>query len=169
MTRIVEIDDEVYEYLLRQSRWIGEDASSILRRLLGLPGSNGRLSPWTESEPSQPAEVNELAAYLAGPDYLAPGDATDRYLRLLSFLCRSNPGDFERVVGLSGRRRKYIAHSRKEIADSGESTHPQPIPSTDFWAMTNASTDQKRRIVERVMRELGYPHLALRQASNTIQ
>ena len=39
--KTIEVDEELYRYIARQTQHIGESASEILRRLLGLPPFSG--------------------------------------------------------------------------------------------------------------------------------
>lgn len=53
--KIIEVDEELYQYIAGQTQSIGESASDILRRLLNLPFSNISQSPleFTENEPAK--------------------------------------------------------------------------------------------------------------------
>ena len=46
----IEIDEELYQYLASQTQFIGESASSILRRLLSLPGAQQSPQPIAKGE-----------------------------------------------------------------------------------------------------------------------
>lgn len=161
---ILEIDDDVYQYLLTRAVRIGEDGSAILRRELGLAQPNGR-GP-SEAPPvgdETPPEIRAVQEFLADARFTAQRVVTKKYLRLLGFLAQMHGEDFERVLEVRGRNRLYFGRSRSEIAETGKSLHPQQIPGTDYWAMTNADTAQKQDIAGEVMKVLGYPNDVIRQ------
>lgn len=161
--RTIEIAEDVYAHLLANTSYIGEDASSILRRLLGLtPSAENGQSP-------KPAGVSDeasakLAAYISGPEVLALGTATGKFLRILAFAYEIKPEDFEKVLKISGRSRNYFAQSMEAIERSGRSTHPRRIGKSPYWVVTNADTDQKRDILRRALTVLGFDPEVVRQA-----
>ena len=160
----VELDDDIYAHLLANVSQIGEDASSILRRLLKLqthhiPAANGHATPASPS--------SKLAEYLRSSAHLANRSATDRFLHILAFAHSDKADIFDRILQVSGRRRSYFARSQGEIAESGRSTNPQQIPGSTFWAMTNADTEQKKDILARVLKILGYAPAEVRAAVET--
>jgi negative modulator of initiation of replication len=156
---LLEIDDDVYQHLLRRALRIGESGSSILRRELGLPQPNGSGS--TEEEPpaepdSAPPEVRAIQALLTNPRFAGERVVTKKYLRLLGLLAETHGKEFERVLEIRGRQRVYFGKSLEEIARTGKSLHPRKIPGTEYWAMTNADTAQKQDIAAEAMKVLGY-------------
>src|SRR5688572_4016547 len=107
----------------------GESLSDVLSRLLGIA-------------PAQ-ARFNELQEFLKSPRFLALTTLTKRYLNVLGFLYRQDPGLFaEHVLPITKGERVYFARSRKEIERSGTSTQPRTIPGTPFWALTNMSKER---------------------------
>ncbi|MDO4430752.1 MAG: replication initiation negative regulator SeqA [Lonepinella koalarum] len=56
--KIIEVDEELYQYIAGQTQSIGESASDILRRLLNLPLSTISHSPLNFSEIQSEAETN---------------------------------------------------------------------------------------------------------------
>jgi negative modulator of initiation of replication len=148
---ILELDDDVYQYLLRRAVRIGESGSSILRRELNLADpSEGEIDPAAQ----QPSSVERLDAFLMSTSFLVLRTATDRYLAMLGFLAREHGEGFELVLTLRGGSRRWFGRSREEVANSGKSLHPQQIPGTSLWAMTNADTAQKKTILDCVMASL---------------
>lgn len=167
---LLEIDDDVYQYLLRKAIRIGEDGSSILRRELKLvdPGIDGNSSPPT-NESAQDPRVAVLTVFLSGPRLAAQRNVTDRFLQLLGFLAKQHGEEFPKVLHLRGRNRRYFGRTREEVETSGRTLHPQRIPDTNFWAMTNADTPQKKDIISAVMSILGYPKDSISQARMAIE
>jgi negative modulator of initiation of replication len=165
---LLEIDEDVYQYLLQRAVRIGEDGSSILRRELNLPDPAEDQDEGTSSTPAEPDHKDALTAFISSPQMLRYRTVTRKFLLLLSFLAKEHGSDFERVFTVRGRRRVYFAKTRDEIATSGTSLHPQQIPGTPYWAMTNADSRQKWQIVFEVMRVLGYPDELARHASDAL-
>lgn len=172
MARTIQIDDDIYEALRENIQDFGETESSVLRRLLGIPapGGNGSTPAGSSTEQSQAPERSQspLQEFLASPTFRLKRNTTERFLALLSFAHQQSPSAFDRVLQISGRRRMYFARSYSEIDDSGTSTHPKQIPDTDFWAMTNADTFQKRDILRKALRVLGFADADIRAASRVI-
>jgi negative regulator of replication initiation len=168
---LIEIDDDVYQYLLGRAVRIGESGSSILRRELGLSEPNGGSGEQDASpqENSKPREVEELEKLLTDPRFNAEKVVTKKYLRLLGFLAEQHGGEFEQVLGIRGRTRVYFGRSREEIATRGKSSHPRKIPGSGYWAMTNADTAQKQEILADVLGVLGYPKDLIRQAWTSLR
>ena len=180
MTKTVEIDDDVYEYLWQNAKGFGETASSVLRRSLDLPeptrpvgpaiqdraGASPSAMPSSNFAPEGNAE-NSLSLFVNDPSFRLR-NATDKVLLILSFAYRQNPAKFEKVLEISGRSRKYFGRSREEIDNSGTSTHPRPVPGSEYWVMTNADTRQKCDMLRKALKVLGYPAEDIRVADNVI-
>lgn len=122
-----------------------------------------------EPTPSVPPVVVEspLMRFVADPSFRRR-TATDKFLRILGFACREDPAKFERVLDISGRRRKYFGRSREEVEKSGTSTHPRPIPGSTYWAMTNADTRQKCDMLKGALEVLGYSAEDIRAAGKAV-
>jgi negative modulator of initiation of replication len=150
--RIIEVTDDIYSYLLSKAEIIGEDASSILRRLLEI-----EVRP-RGSDANVPS--SEFADFLQSPEFQRQRTATHQFLSILGELHRRRPDAFDRVLTVTGRKREYFGRSRADLASSGRNVEPQSIPDSPYWVMTNASTSYKRRILSEVMTVLGYPKSA---------
>jgi negative modulator of initiation of replication len=158
----IQLDDEAYEFL-RQHNNIGEQ---VLRRLLHIPpyeGADGNGQALASSDDSF------LRQFLNSQQLEASHDATDRYLQILAFAHRQKQATFDRVLRIpSGRRRVYFAQSEEEIARSGTSTHPRQIPESDYWALTNLANDNKRKLLVKVLRLVGYGSSVAREAATRL-
>lgn len=161
----IEVDRDIFDFLRSQVQGFRETESSVLRRLLGLQGSarNGGEAPLATG-PASP-----LDEFLAGPKLRLKRNATDKFLAILAFAHEENSDRFERLLEISGRRRRYFGRSQREIVNSGKSTHPQQIPGTNFWVMTNADTFQKRDILRKALRALGYSDGQARAAARVVE
>jgi negative modulator of initiation of replication len=169
--RTIQVEDDVYQYLLQRAQEIGEQATPILRRELGLPRPNGSdqssfVSPG--ATPRNGTHDGELLALVANPTFQRHGSVKEKYLEILSFLAKKHGQDFDRVLTIGGRHRTYFASSSEEIRKSGTSTQPRPIPGTNFWALTNAATRHKRQILWRVLAALGYSTPTLHEVTRAV-
>lgn len=171
----IEIDDDVYTYLLRNTARIGESASEILRRLLRVPGSGGRAAV-SRTKPATPLGIidgapagrTEVLAYLSDPRFQAERDVVGKFLFLLSSLYRRDPEGFEKVLNLSGRSRKYFGRNSEELERSGNSVFPKRIPDSPYWVVTNSDTQKKCRVLQDAMRLLAYSEGAINQVINAL-
>lgn len=78
-------------------------------------------------------------------------DVTHRYLETLAWIYREKPDRFDQIRTIAGRERIYFSQSEVEIANAGNATHPQRIPGTPWFAMTNNDTSNKLRLLRDVM------------------
>lgn len=58
--------------------------------------------------------------------------------------------DFDRVLGLVGRRRRYFSHNANELWD------PKEIPNTNVFVETNLSANSIVKLSKDVMSLFGY-------------
>lgn len=175
----IEIDEELYQYIATNTQYIGESASSILRRLLSLESS---ATTSAKAEPVQQATVTVQAeAVVAEPQtkqkavpakvVQAPGNVFDyinkeelaiqrgavgRFLLILAALYRVHAQNFSCVSDIRGRDRLYFAKSESELAASGSSTKPRQIPESPYWVITNSNTTRKKMMLTEVAIGLGY-------------
>ena len=157
------IDDDIYDHLVKNVKTLGEDASSILRRLLDLPHSSvaatDRSVQSLQSEASkqnvQPGN-GAVTECLNHSRFNVERNAVGRFLFALGWLQKRNPDKFQCVLDLSGRTRKYFARSANELEASGESVNAQRVPDSQYWVITNNDTPKKKRVLADVMGLLGY-------------
>jgi negative modulator of initiation of replication len=144
--KTIVIDDDLYAFLLTQTQEIGEGASSIIRRLVGL-------SP----KPGKPAaEINERFDFLRQPELYQHMNNVQRFLFLLGWAYRKHPDKFDIVTTIGGNRRKYFARDSVTLEKSGSSVNPRPIGDSPYWVITNNSTAKKMEMLSDVFRMLGY-------------
>lgn len=174
----IEIDEELYQYIASNTQFIGESASSILRRLLSLeegsPSSSSVNEPILTTttvetiEQESLVEVNEpqdivakdinetVFNYVNKEELAMQRGAVGRFLLILAALYRGHTSQFSVVSEISGRDRLYFAKSEQELAASGSSTKPRQIPDSPFWVMTNSNTTRKKMMLTKVANALGY-------------
>jgi negative modulator of initiation of replication len=166
--RTIEISDDIYDHLLRNSCSIGESASSILNRLLNIKPDSA-LEASKGKQPPHDAHNQELTGCLRNPRFLAERDSVNRFLFLLSWLHKRHTTDFKNVLRIRGRVRLYFSESAKALEEHGNSTFPQRIPDSPYWVVTNNDTPKKGRMLSDVMRILGYSRYDQTLATNSLE
>lgn len=105
---------------------------------------------------------------MSDPRFLRQNAAVDKFLYFLGAAYSQKRGEFETVLAIQGRDRKYFAKSEGEIENSGQSTQPRNIPGSPYWVMTNSPTPQKRQMLRDALSLLGYSETAISAAVGTI-
>jgi negative regulator of replication initiation len=177
MKRQIEIEEDVYQFL-RNRMEIGESASALLRRLLGVSqaeqNTNMLVSP--SGPTADPANFNRqvpeldiprpqteaglsrrVAELLIRLSRLRTRQVLDRFMTTLDWVHEQDPERFAVVGRIRGARRVYFSKDRAEIEASGSSTFPQAIGATGWFALTNTSTSHKCDILAEILRMLNYP------------
>lgn len=162
--KTIELDDDVYQHIAAHTKEIGESATSILRRLLGIPTARTPGSKWTMN-----GQPHELAALLTEPMFSGSTTAVARMLRIFKEAHAQRKGDFEKVLEIQGHKRAYFAKSEKEILKSGRSTQPREIEGTGYWVLTNSPTQKKQQMVREVLAVLGYSEGTIQAAVSAIR
>ncbi|MEW6991207.1 replication initiation negative regulator SeqA [Colwelliaceae bacterium 6441] len=176
----IEIDEELYQYLASQTQYIGESASSIIRRLLflsvdvnaQLPAQPDKIesvlqqSSTTQSsasshsehktEPAVEYSAESVFNYINKEELATQRGVVGRFLLILSALHRVHGENFSTVLDIRGRDRLYFARNESDLAESGSSTKPRQIPESNFWVMTNSNTTRKKMMITEVAKALGY-------------
>lgn len=153
----IEIEEDVFEYLKSRIVRIGETPSEILRRELGLTRKNGTApSPRQVSTggPARSGRTTKIGEFLESPDFLVQANVLERFMAILSWLHKEYPSDYELLLRLFGRKRKYFGKTRDELEQSGSSVMPKRIPNTPYWVVTNTSTETKKTILHKAMSTL---------------
>lgn len=191
--KTIEIDEDIYEYLRKNNETIGEDASSILRRLLGLEKDgtreNERIEHFHKAAIEENSEYGDQSSapdqaeadshrnnvvpdsvgnFLRGRSFRVCESATDRYLEALSWIYSHHRDEFDKILTISGTERIYFASSEIDIANSGNATQPRPIPGSPWFALTNNDTANKSRLVRRVMCLFHYPIGDIERITNAV-
>lgn len=169
----IEIDDELYGYLLSKLQRFGETPSETIRREIGYPlSTNGKappsvLGPATGS-PAGAITTNlsgdelEVSRFLGSPVFRSQRQAVDKFLSILSWLHGRHEEKFKvEALGIGGRTRKYFGLSEQDLRQSGNSVNPKLIPGSVIWVVTNNDTPKKRSIIRDVMIALGFSEVAI--------
>ncbi|RUO62157.1 replication initiation regulator SeqA [Pseudidiomarina insulisalsae] len=154
MSKRIEIDDDIYRYLVSHTQHIGESASSILRRLLELEGT--ATSAEVEPAVAEQAHGRTIFDTMTAADLAGQRSVVARFLYILGMLHKCHQQTFPKVLQISGRDRQYFSRSAAELEASGTSTNPKQIPGSDFYVVTNNNTTRKKSMLTQVALELGY-------------
>ena len=151
--KLIDVDDELYQYIASQTQQIGESASDILRRLLleqTVPAVT-TLTP-KSSACSTLTSVSQPPAsgFLDEKELQQQKGVIGRFLYILAALHEDSPAQFARVLDIKGRDRLYFATSKEALLAAGSSTNPKQIPGTDYWVISNNNTTKKRAILDEV-------------------
>ena len=157
--KTITVADDVYDFLKNASE-LGEDTSSLMRRLLKMPNVGTAQAGATGTAALLPkqAEVKRSGIHEALTDrrFKIERTAVERFVFLLAWLHGKHRDKFREVLSLGGRSRRYFARSLKELEDSGTSVNPRQIPNSEFWVVTNNDTQKKEEILRDAMQLLGY-------------
>lgn len=161
--RTIEVDEDVLSELERASYLTKISVSQILRGLVIRQTESGTRIPEPRTTTATPSPRDKkLREYSQSPSFLASRSVVDQFLNLFSFLHNENPDKFAVLESMEGRRRRYIAKSEQELEDSGSSVNPKRIPNTNYWIVTNNSTDNKKLLLRQALTLLGYGADAIR-------
>ncbi|HHF6535476.1 TPA: replication initiation negative regulator SeqA [Haemophilus influenzae] len=182
--KIIEVDEELYQYIASQTRSIGESTSDILRRLLSLPVHTSIVndliitSAETDQKPKQAINVKEVnikttkkqsitainqivekvQTLLNSTEFQEESKAVVRFLAILRVLYRTNPESFAQATeSLQGRTRVYFARDEATLLMAGNHTKPKQIPDTPYWVITNTNSGRKMLMLEGAMQSMELP------------
>lgn len=149
------LEDDVFNYIVRQVPTTGLSPSAILRLELGL------LQPSARSQPARSNAARERASglfeFISSPKLRAQRTVIKRFVLILSFLYGEKPNDFERATeNVTGRTRQYFGRTKRELIQSGNHVNPKRIPDTPFWVIGNNSTNMKKDILKAVLQAMGF-------------
>lgn len=159
--KTIEIDEELYQFIAGQTKHIGEDASSILRRLL-----NFNQPQMTKADPILAKEnhypiFNDL---LTSDTFSNEKSIISRFLLLLGALYNYNPALFSiAATSLHGSKRQYLAKDKQSLETSGKNTKPREIIGTPYWVISNTNTARKLYIIESIMSDMGISESMINQ------
>ena len=173
----IEIEDDLYKYILTNIEAFGETPSQILRRLLALPATIDAKDVDSEKKEkrlpkaSTQSDIPELftlgvEALFADPKFQKEAVITNKFKMMLTAMYHENRAAFVVAANTTkGRTRDYFGQSltallasdnEEEVAQL-KASKPHDIPYTPFWVITNANTGRKRIILKQMMASMGYP------------
>lgn len=163
--KYIEVDEELYRHIASKTERIGESASEILRRLLGLsvdaveqPQPLAISHPSLETEPVHQAvtyAVNDFSRLVNEHLLSKQKGAVGRFLFLLESLYQLAPEQFPQILQIQGRDRLYFARSKEQLLEVSASANPKEIGTSGFWVTSNNNTAKKRTILSEVLVQFG--------------
>ena len=167
----INLEDDLYAYIMDKVAKSGRSPSAVLRTELGLPNPSrsDSESPNAEKLIRRDTASQRLSDFLDSPPLRTHRMAVKKYLAILSFVYQEKPDAFVRVPEIvKGRSRNYFGKSKQELTARGTSVNPQPIPDSPFWAVTNNDTSRKRDLLEDVLKFLGYEETVIEKAKRAL-
>jgi len=174
----IDIDDDLYQYIVKHTENIGESASSILRRLLSLETA---ISPYVTSSDmvtveiaaqcstvNSPTNIADILNYIEQERSTVQRGTVGLFLLILTALYRANPQTFDVVTEIRGRGRLYFAKNKLALVSSGSSTNPKQIAQSPYWVITNTNASRKKLMIIDVAQALGYTLIDAEQMSQLI-
>ncbi len=99
--------------------------------------------------------IDSLSLYLAGDDFRALPDATERYLALLAWCATNHPNDFADFISHQESGHRYLMLTQDEVRDVRAHNHARQIDGTPFWAVMTIDRKSQRRFVRRLLEFIG--------------
>ncbi|MCL1041083.1 replication initiation negative regulator SeqA [Shewanella marisflavi] len=167
--KYIEIDEELYRHIASKTERIGESASEILRRLLGLdvetvameapsqisqPGLDKEVATQSQQQSQQVAAL-DADSLLDKAALAQQKGAVGRFLFTLEAIYKVTPNQFDQVLQIQGRDRLYFATSKESLLKASKSANPKEIGNSGFWVTTNNNTAKKRTILREVLGQFG--------------
>jgi negative modulator of initiation of replication len=171
----IDFDDNLASALEILSNYKRVSPSQLVREIVmeRIQPKQAVTASTTTPQPPRQSQLSPrdkaIRDYSQSPSFLASRSVVDQFLSLLSFLHRENPDRFGILESMEGRRRKYIGTSEQELEDSGTSVNPKRIPSTNYWVVTNNSTDNKKLLLKQVLTLLGYGQDTIRSVPDCLR
>lgn len=174
--KIIEVDEELYQYIASQTRSIGESASDILRRLLHLPAhasvfaddlafvpaeSAVQTEKKTENSndvktAAKPAKkqsdsainqiVEKVRSLLKSAEFQEESKAVVRFLAVLRVLYRTNPESFAQATE-SLQGRTRVYFARDEATLLMAGNHTKPKQIPDTPYWVITNTNSGRKML----------------------
>ncbi|OCG42096.1 hypothetical protein [Gilliamella sp. Bif1-4] len=162
--KTIEIDEELYQFIAGQTKHIGEDASSILRRLLNINQSTSAKKQTIVQKENHYSLFNNL---LTSDTFTNEKSIISRFILLLGALYNYNPALFAiAATSLHGSKRQYLAKDKQLLETSGKNTKPREIIGTPYWVISNTNTARKLYIIESIMSDMGISETMINQVTN---
>ncbi len=100
-------------------------------------------------------EGDGLLLFLAGDEFRAIADPTERYLALLAWCAVNHASDFADFISHQESGHRYLTLNRDEIREVLAHNHARQIDGTQFWAVMTIDERTRRRFVRRLLEFIG--------------
>jgi negative modulator of initiation of replication len=169
---MIEVGDEVFSRLEGASALTKIPIPQIVRTLViqtgAAPGSN-HATVQAPPPPHLVARDKDLCDHVRSQPFLANRTVVDRFLSVLSFVCKRDAKHFGTLTAnIGGPKRKYIATNKQDLEDSGRSVNPKLIPGSNFWVVTNNDTENQKQLLDQILTLLGYSPEAVRIVKDSL-
>ncbi|HHF3347578.1 TPA: replication initiation negative regulator SeqA [Haemophilus influenzae] len=174
--KIIEVDEELYQYIASQTRSIGESASDILRHLLSLPVhtssvddlvlTSAETNKSADQKPEQAINVKEVnikttkkqsitainqivekvQTLLNSTEFQEESKAVVRFLAILRVLYRTNPESFAQATE-SLQGRTRVYFARDEATLLMAGNHTKPKQIPDTPYWVITNTNSGRKML----------------------
>ena len=174
--KIIEVDEELYQYIASQTRSIGESASDILRRLLSLPvhtssvddlvvtsaetnksadqkpeqAINVKRSKYQNNKKQSITAINQIVekvqTLLNSTEFQEESKAVVRFLAILRVLYRTNPESFAQATE-SLQGRTRVYFARDEATLLMAGNHTKPKQIPDTPYWVITNTNSGRKML----------------------
>lgn len=162
--KTIEIDDQLYMYIASQTQHIGENASSILRRLLAVKFDVKpiKIADSIHCCKTNPDDFSLIYKLIKGDNFKQEHKSVMRFLSILSLLYNWDSPRFSVAATLLyGSKRRYLATSESALDEHGKNTKPKAISGTPYWVITNNNTARKCHIIASIMNNMIFPRYVI--------
>jgi len=158
--KTIQIEDEVFAALESRGRGFNDSPNEVIKRLLTELGAMRNQVPEKlkadKVPPNNPPKSRALVQLVQSPEYLM-ADGKRRYFTVLEFLYHEDKDTFSVLEQYGRGKRVNFARDPKLIRESGNSTYPQKIRNTPYYALTNLPNLRKRKILADALKIFKYP------------
>lgn len=157
----IKIEDDLFEELMDQVVETGKSFSDIIRH-------------WQEEAESKspsdsiPKKEEGILDLIESAQFQSADKAIRRYLMVLSQAHEQEPDNFDKILEIEGRSRKYFGTSREELSRRGKKVRPERIPDTPYWAITRISNSTKKKRLRQALLLLDYDRDVAAKAAEAI-
>ena len=156
--RKIEIDDDIYEFLLKSTQEIGESASDILRRLLHIPKKT-LITPLIQEnkrkgDPRFTTILHwEKIGIRRNDETICESKAVDTMVLTLRRIVEElGEGVIENISKVKNRKLPLIMAKRPDT-----SYQTRPLGYKDYYVSVHSDNKGKKRLFERINRVLNSP------------
>src|SRR5271170_5932749 len=156
----IQLEDNVFAALEKRVRGFNDTPNDVIKRLLEESSDTTNSThpkPKTEKASLNVSQqASALIQFVQSPKYLM-GDAKSRYFSVLEFLYQRHKDKFSVLEQYGRGKRINFARDAKTIEQSGNSTYPERIQNTPYYALTNLPNLRKRLILSDIFKMFHYP------------
>lgn len=135
---------------------ISDEVHAALQRLAAVKNLTPAELVAALVDPGRPPLAGDsLLFHLAGTEFGALTDPTERYLNLLAWCARNHAADFADFISHQESGRHYLAWNRDEINEARARNQARQIDGTQFWAVMTIDDATRQRFVCRLLEFIG--------------